>query len=60
MTSTDGDVLLLFRCEELHLTRGKQKRKQKLQVCLKWFNEEDITVSGKWVWKSCKRLLPST
>ena len=28
MTSTDGDVLLLFRCEELHLARGKQKRKQ--------------------------------
>ena len=47
MTSTDGDVLLLFRCEELHLPRGKQKRKQKLQVCLKWFNEEDITVSRK-------------
>ena len=47
MSSTDGDVLLLFRCEELHLPRGKQKRKQTLQICLKWFNEEDITVSRK-------------
>ena len=44
-TSTDGDVLLLFRCEELHLARAKQKRKQQLQICLKWFDEEDITVS---------------
>ena len=41
----EGDVLLLFRCEELHLPRAKQQRKQTLQICLKWFDEADITVS---------------
>ena len=42
-----GDVLLLFRIEDLHLARAKQPRKQKLQICLKWLEEADVTVARK-------------
>ena len=40
-----GDVLLLFRSENLHLPRAQQPRKQQLQICLKWFDEADITTA---------------